>query len=261
MIPSLPGHGFSGKPTETGWDPIRIARAWVVLMERLGYTRVRRAGRRLGQCRHRADGAAEAPGTAGHPHEHAGDRSARRLEGARRSAVPTPAGLSGRREEGIRDAGPLLRDRRRLRQRDGEPPADALRHRGLTGRPGGLDARSRRAQLRAHRARLRRTARRPLARRRPRQRHPLLADEHGDLLGAPLLGEQAGLLRRQGRRDPGRRDRLPRRALSGSAELGGEGVSQARPLQPRSTRAATSPPGSSRRSSREEIRATFRSLR
>ena len=39
VIPSLPGHGYSGKPTTTGWDPIRIARAWVVLMERLGYDR------------------------------------------------------------------------------------------------------------------------------------------------------------------------------------------------------------------------------
>ena len=39
VIPSLPGHGYSGKPTTTGWDPIRIARAWVVLMERLGYER------------------------------------------------------------------------------------------------------------------------------------------------------------------------------------------------------------------------------
>jgi pimeloyl-ACP methyl ester carboxylesterase len=39
IIPSLPGHGFSGKPTVTGWDPIRIARAWIVLMKRLGYTR------------------------------------------------------------------------------------------------------------------------------------------------------------------------------------------------------------------------------
>ncbi|MDO6430384.1 epoxide hydrolase [Flavitalea sp. BT771] len=39
VIPSLPGHGFSGKPTVTGWDPIRIARAWIVLMKRLGYTR------------------------------------------------------------------------------------------------------------------------------------------------------------------------------------------------------------------------------
>jgi len=39
VIPSLPGYGFSGKPTTTGWDPTRIARAWVVLMKRLGYTR------------------------------------------------------------------------------------------------------------------------------------------------------------------------------------------------------------------------------
>ncbi|HZW07401.1 MAG TPA: epoxide hydrolase [Phycisphaerales bacterium] len=39
VIPSMPGYGFSGKPTETGWDPARIARAWSVLMKRLGYTR------------------------------------------------------------------------------------------------------------------------------------------------------------------------------------------------------------------------------
>ena len=39
VIPSLPGYGFSGKPTTTGWDPTRTARAWVVLMKRLGYTR------------------------------------------------------------------------------------------------------------------------------------------------------------------------------------------------------------------------------
>ncbi len=39
VIPSLPGYGFSGQPTTTGWDPVRIARAWVELMKRLGYTR------------------------------------------------------------------------------------------------------------------------------------------------------------------------------------------------------------------------------
>jgi pimeloyl-ACP methyl ester carboxylesterase len=39
VIPSLPGHGFSAKPTATGWDPARIARAWLVLMKRLGYNR------------------------------------------------------------------------------------------------------------------------------------------------------------------------------------------------------------------------------
>jgi pimeloyl-ACP methyl ester carboxylesterase len=39
VIPSIPGFGFSGKPTTSGWDPARIARAWVELMKRLGYTR------------------------------------------------------------------------------------------------------------------------------------------------------------------------------------------------------------------------------
>ncbi len=39
VIPSLPGYGFSGKPAATGWDPIHIARAWIVLMKRLGYSR------------------------------------------------------------------------------------------------------------------------------------------------------------------------------------------------------------------------------
>ena len=39
VIPSMPGYGFSGKPTSTGWGPERIARAWAELMKRLGYTR------------------------------------------------------------------------------------------------------------------------------------------------------------------------------------------------------------------------------
>ncbi|MEI1249406.1 epoxide hydrolase family protein [Rhizobium aouanii] len=39
VIPSLPGYGFSGKPTAPGWNPPRIAKAWAVLMQRLGYTK------------------------------------------------------------------------------------------------------------------------------------------------------------------------------------------------------------------------------
>jgi pimeloyl-ACP methyl ester carboxylesterase len=39
VLPSLPGYGFSAEPTELGWDPGRTARAWVELMDRLGYTR------------------------------------------------------------------------------------------------------------------------------------------------------------------------------------------------------------------------------
>jgi pimeloyl-ACP methyl ester carboxylesterase len=39
VVPSMPGYGFSGKPKETGWGPVRIADAWIELMQRLGYTR------------------------------------------------------------------------------------------------------------------------------------------------------------------------------------------------------------------------------
>jgi pimeloyl-ACP methyl ester carboxylesterase len=44
VIPNMPGYGFSGKPAETGWGPIRIGRAWVALMKRLGYERFVAAG-------------------------------------------------------------------------------------------------------------------------------------------------------------------------------------------------------------------------
>lgn len=39
VIPSLPGYGFSGKPTTTGWEPVHVARAWIELMKRLGYNK------------------------------------------------------------------------------------------------------------------------------------------------------------------------------------------------------------------------------
>jgi pimeloyl-ACP methyl ester carboxylesterase len=39
VVPSMPGYGFSGKPTAPGWGPVHIARAWIALMKRLGYTR------------------------------------------------------------------------------------------------------------------------------------------------------------------------------------------------------------------------------
>jgi len=50
VIPSLPGYGFSGKPTAAGWDPARIARAWIVLMKRLGYKRFVAQGGDWGNC-------------------------------------------------------------------------------------------------------------------------------------------------------------------------------------------------------------------
>jgi pimeloyl-ACP methyl ester carboxylesterase len=44
VIPNMPGYGFTGKPTTTGWDAAHIARAWVALMKRLGYTQFVAAG-------------------------------------------------------------------------------------------------------------------------------------------------------------------------------------------------------------------------
>jgi len=65
VIPSLPGHGFSAKPTVIGWDPARIARAWVVLMKRLGYTRFVAQGGDWGAAVTQAMGEQAAPELAG----------------------------------------------------------------------------------------------------------------------------------------------------------------------------------------------------
>src|SRR6266699_3605405 len=61
VIPSLPGHGFSAKPTTTGWDPTRIARSWVVLMKRLGYARFVAQGGDWGAAVTQTMGAQAAP--------------------------------------------------------------------------------------------------------------------------------------------------------------------------------------------------------
>ena len=75
VIPSLPGFGFSGRPTDTGWGPDRIAQAWSELMA----TRVpalRRPRRRLGLAGLQLDGAAGARRTARHPRQPSGDGAA-----------------------------------------------------------------------------------------------------------------------------------------------------------------------------------------
>ena len=61
VIPSLPGYGFSGKPTTTGWDPAHTAQAWVELMKRLGYTRFVAQGGDWGAAVTQAMGVQAAP--------------------------------------------------------------------------------------------------------------------------------------------------------------------------------------------------------
>jgi pimeloyl-ACP methyl ester carboxylesterase len=65
VIPSMPGYGFSARPTTTGWDPVRIARAWTVLMERLGYTHYVAQGGDWGALVTELMGAQAAPGLLG----------------------------------------------------------------------------------------------------------------------------------------------------------------------------------------------------
>ena len=240
------------------------ARLGRTLMKRLGYTRYVAQGGDWGDACRRADGAAGAAGIARHSHQHARPRF--------RPMFPRRFNSAGRRRPASRRTNSTRRTSSTFSTStgwatpgDGEPPADALRNRGFAGRPRGVDPRSRRPQLRADRPRLRRTARRPHARRHPRQHHALLADEHGDLFGASLLGNtQLAARASSTSRDvthPGRRERLSGRDLYRPAELGGEGVSQAHPLQQASTKAATSRPGNSRNAFRQRAARGVPSLR
>ncbi len=75
VIPSMPGYGFSGKPTSTGWGPERMGRAWAQLMTRLGYTRYVAQGGDWGAFVVDQMGLQAPAGLLGHPHQHARDRS------------------------------------------------------------------------------------------------------------------------------------------------------------------------------------------
>ena len=93
VMPSMPGYGFSGKPTDTGWGPDRIAQAWAELMKRLGIHALRRPGRRLGLARLQRHGAPGAGGPARHPHQSAGDVPPE-IAAVLAAGGPAPAGLS-----------------------------------------------------------------------------------------------------------------------------------------------------------------------
>ena len=93
VIPSMPGYGFSGKPTSTGWDPAHIARAWVALMKRLGYTRYVAQGGDWGAVVTEQMGLQAPPGLLG-IHVNMPGIFPADIDGAAFSGAPTPSGLS-----------------------------------------------------------------------------------------------------------------------------------------------------------------------
>ena len=93
VIPSIPGYGFSGKPTGTGWGPERIARAWVVLMQRLGYTKFVAQGGDWGAVVVDMMGVLAPPELLG-IHTNMPGIFPADIDGAAFSGAPAPAGLS-----------------------------------------------------------------------------------------------------------------------------------------------------------------------
>lgn len=93
VIPSMPGYGFSAKPTGTGWGPERIARAWAVLMKRLGYTRYTAQGGDWGALITDLMGAAAPEGLIG-IHTNMPRAVPPAIDGAAFAGAPEPAGLS-----------------------------------------------------------------------------------------------------------------------------------------------------------------------
>ena len=154
VIPNMPGYGFSGKPTTTGWGPIRIGEAWVELMKRLGYAQFVAAGGDWGGVVVEVmAGGRDAPASPEPaPPELLGIHTnfAGVVPPEIDKAIQTggAAAVRSLRRRTTRDrAAGLPLSARGLRAHDGYPPADAVRTGRLTRRPGGVDARPRRGEL------------------------------------------------------------------------------------------------------------------
>ena len=93
VIPSMPGYGFSGKPSTTGWDPAHIARAWTVLMKRLGYTKFVAQGGDWGAIVTELMGVQAPPGLVG-IHTNMANVIPPDIDKAAFSGAPAPADLS-----------------------------------------------------------------------------------------------------------------------------------------------------------------------
>jgi pimeloyl-ACP methyl ester carboxylesterase len=143
VFPSLPGFGFSAKPTDTGWGPDRIARTWARLMQRLGYTRYVAQGGDWGSPVSSAM-ARQAPAGLIGIHINLPAAVPAEILKVINEGGPAPTGLFREGTRGLRRHQCRHQDGRQVvRRDDGHAAADhRLRRDGLTGRPCRVDARA-----------------------------------------------------------------------------------------------------------------------
>jgi len=137
VIPSLPGYGFSAKPTSTGWGPERTASAWVVLMKRLGYAKFVAQGGDLGAgvCTVMAK---HAPPELLGIHTNFPGTIPSDIARALQCGDPPPSSLSARRKTCLRAADQSIYEETCLRTNDGDSSANAVRIGGFARLPGRL---------------------------------------------------------------------------------------------------------------------------
>ena len=187
VIPSLPGYGFSGKPTAPGWNPVSIAKAWAKLMQRLGYTKYVAQGGDWGNAVSEVMALQQPPGLLG-IHTNMAATVPPDVSKALAVGGPPPAGLSPDEKHAWDQLDDFYRNGLGYALEMNNRPQTLY---GIVDSPVGLAAWMIDHDIRSYRmiARVfRRQAGGTDAGRHPRQRHALLADKHSNLLSAPLLG-------------------------------------------------------------------------
>ena len=181
VIPSMPGYGFSGKPTGTGWNPERIARAWAELMKRLGYTRYVAQGGDWGAPVSSAM-ARQAPAGLLGIHINLPATVPPDVAAVLAGGGPAPAGLSEKERAAFSSLDTFYKKYRAYGAIMGTRP-QTIGY-ALTDSPVGLAAWIYRLQQRRARTFAEQ-------RRRAGRHHAVLADEHCDLGSASVLGDRA----------------------------------------------------------------------